>query len=388
MPQATCTDKVLVIDDELGPRESLRMLLKHEFDVRCVDSVDAGVKSFREWQPHVVVLDIRMPDKSGIEGLREIRAMDPNVSVIMLTGYGALETAQEALRLNATDYLRKPFDTKEMIENIRRCAERTRLERRRNRTERGLKVLNQRLLGELSQMERMAALGQASAELLHDLRNPLTIVLGYVEILADHLAKAKTELGSHYDETAKFIDIIEKNVERCQQLARMWKDEDTAGLQIEPVGIADLMEEVRASTEFLAADEHASVQYDLEANGARVMASRPQLLRAVHNVVSNAIHAVAETGGCIRIISRQGDDDVQIQVVDNGCGIATEDLKRIFEPYFTKKLNGKGTGLGLAITKRIVEDCRGGIDVVSRPGEGTAVTLRLPLMKEGGASPA
>jgi len=107
-------EKVLVIDDELGPRESLRFLLKNEYRVLCADSVDEGIRLLKAEEPDVVVMDIRMPKKSGIEGLKEIRAVDPYVSVIMLTGYARLETAQEALRQGATDYLKKPFDTHEM----------------------------------------------------------------------------------------------------------------------------------------------------------------------------------------------------------------------------------------------------------------------------------
>ena len=112
--------KVLVIDDEFGPRESIRFLLKGSYKVFCADSVDQGVAMLREQHPDLVIMDIRMPRKSGIEGLREIREHDKVVSVVMLTGYGALETAQEALRLGATDYLSKPFDTTAMLATVKR----------------------------------------------------------------------------------------------------------------------------------------------------------------------------------------------------------------------------------------------------------------------------
>ena len=106
--------KVLIIDDERGPRESLRILLKTNYDVYCADCVQDGLKLLQENLPDIVIMDIRMPGKSGIEGLREVRAIDPLVSVVMLTGYGSLETAQQALRLGATDYLNKPFDAHEL----------------------------------------------------------------------------------------------------------------------------------------------------------------------------------------------------------------------------------------------------------------------------------
>ena len=128
METAAPLPRVLVIDDEMGPRESLRILLKLECEVMCASSVNEGLRLFSEKTPDLVIMDIRMPDHSGIDGLREIRKLDPQVSVIMLTGYGTLETAQEALRLGANDYLKKPFDTGDIFRIVRQNIKRTRHE--------------------------------------------------------------------------------------------------------------------------------------------------------------------------------------------------------------------------------------------------------------------
>ena len=128
-------------------------------------------------------MDIRMPGMTGIDGLRLIRQIDPHLSVIMLTGFGALETAKEALRLGANDYISKPFDAREMREVIGRNVERTRLHRTSENAADEIKELNNRLLEELAQKDRLASLGQASAEFVHDIGNPLTIVWGYVQLL-------------------------------------------------------------------------------------------------------------------------------------------------------------------------------------------------------------
>src|SRR4051795_6775451 len=129
MTVATALPQILVIDDEMGPRESLRMLLKTDYDVHTADCVEAGIKLLKEKNPDTIVMDIRMPGVSGIEGLRQIREIDPHLSVIMLTGFGALDTAKEALRLGANDYISKPFDAREMREVIGRNVERTRIHR-------------------------------------------------------------------------------------------------------------------------------------------------------------------------------------------------------------------------------------------------------------------
>src|SRR2546428_183829 len=164
MTASTNLPLVLVIDDEIGPRESLRMLLKPNYQVHTASCVEAGLKLLKEKPADTIVMDIRMPGLTGIEGLRKIREIDPHLSVIMLTGFGALETAKEALRLGANDYISKPFDAREMREVIGRNVERTRIQRTGVNAAAEIKELNHRLLKELAQKERLASLRQASAQ--------------------------------------------------------------------------------------------------------------------------------------------------------------------------------------------------------------------------------
>src|SRR5437868_9715140 len=216
MTVASDLPHVLVIDDEMGPRESLRMLLKPNYQVHTADCVEAGINLLKEKQPDTIVMDIRMPGVSGIEGLRQIREIDPNLSVVMLTGFGALETAKEALRLGANDYISKPFDAREMREVIGRNVERTRIHRSGVNAASEIKELNNRLLKEIAQKERLASLGQASAEFVHDLGNPLTIVWGYVQLLAKKLEQSEKEDGAT-NQTAKELQIIEQSVRHCRE---------------------------------------------------------------------------------------------------------------------------------------------------------------------------
>src|ERR1700675_4831205 len=146
MTVASDLPQILVIDDEMGPRESLRMLLKTDYQVYTADCVEAGIKLLQEKRPDTIVMDIRMPGMTGIDGLRRIREIDPNLSVIMLTGFGALETAQEALRLGANDYISKPFDAREMEQVIERNVERTRVHRTSESAAAEIRELNNRLL--------------------------------------------------------------------------------------------------------------------------------------------------------------------------------------------------------------------------------------------------
>lgn len=379
--------KVLVIDDEIGPRESLRILLKNDYQVHCAESVNRGVELLREIRPDVVVMDIRMPGKSGIEGLREIRALDPQIAVIMLTGYGALETAQEALRLGASDYIKKPFDTREMMEIIRTNVRRTTLNRKRAVTERDLQELNSRLTSELAKKDRMASLGQASAELVHDLRNPLTVVLGYVQILSEDLQKARQTQNGSFESSTEYISMIERNIERCRALIETWQDLGKANRPpARPISPANILREVVDAQRTLALSRHAELVLEMKDTDALVSGDAVQLGRALQNLIGNALDALRPNSGRVVITAGIHEQAYRIVVRDNGVGIPEENLPYLFEAYFTTKSANKGTGLGLFITRRIVEDHKGSIAVTSRLGEGTEMTVRLPLWLESQAA--
>lgn len=373
--------KILVIDDELGPRESLRILLKGIYDVETIDNVDAGVERIKEDPPDLIIMDIRMPGKTGIQGLREIRDIDPDVGVIMLTGFGALETAQEALRLGANDYLKKPFDTKEIMKVISKQIDRRDVHVRRMAAANELQKLNASLVGELAEKERMANIGQASAELVHDIRNPLTIVISYVELLSDQLRRCKEGLGEEFQETAEYMNIIEKNVARCQDMASSWQNQASTDLsKLQVISIEHLLADLVSGVEPLAASCNARLTCAVECEDVQVEVSQGQLLRAIHNIIANAIHAVADQHeGLIQIKASQVGNELELAVQDNGEGMDEDRLAKVFEPYYTTKDKSKGTGLGLYITKKIIEDHNGFIRINSQPGEGSLVTIRLPI---------
>ena len=374
---------VLVIDDERGPRESLRILLKNEFSVHCAESVDMGVEALKAERPDVIIMDIRMPKKDGIQGLHEIRRIDAHVSIVMLTGFGSMETAQQALRFGATDYLNKPFDISEMRQVVTRYAKRSRLERKRGEMMIQLEQMNEGLKRDVADKERLAALGQTSAELIHDLRNPLMIVAGYVDLLSREIDKSKDLMGEEYSRASEYLDVIQKNVCRCSDLAHMWRKLGNADItKFSPLELKQIVEDMRSGVEPLLSNGEVRVEYGDVSGTAMVNGSRAQLLRAFHNVVANAIHAAAKGGGRIRVACETSGEKIVIRVEDNGCGMTPEVMHRMFEPYFTTKVEGEGLGLGMAITKRIIEDHQGTIRVSSTPGVGTTVIVRLPLWKE------
>lgn len=373
--------EILVIDDEVGPRESLRMLLKTDYQVRTADCVETGLKFLKEKRPDTIVMDIRMPGMSGIEGLRKIREIDPHLSVIMLTGFGALETAREALRLGANDYISKPFDAGEMRQVIERNVERTRVQRTSESAATDIKELNSRLLKELAQKERLASLGQASAEFVHDLGNPLTIVWGYVQLLAKKLEKSENSGAPENVASVKELNIIEENVRLCRELLTMWQSYGSVeACPRKPISVSDIVRDVLKGVGPMAAQSGIELKSDVCKDPCTLQGDAIQIKRAIQNVVINALQASADKKGAVTISCVQKDFYVDIVAEDAGPGINPEQMNKIFDPYFTTKQGKSGTGLGLYITKKVVEDHNGSIKVDSMPGAGTVFTIRLPLL--------
>ncbi len=380
MTVSTDLPQILVIDDEIGPRESLRMLLKPNYQVQTADCVETGIKLLQEKKPDTVVMDIRMPGITGIDGLRKIREIDPHLPVIMLTGFGALETAKEALRLGANDYISKPFDAREMQEVISRNVERTRIQRTTEHAAAEIKELNNRLLQQLAQKERLAALGQASAEFVHDLGNPLTIVWGYVQLLARRLEKSENDGAVENASSVKELKIIEQHVRTCRELLTMWQSYGSVEASPpKPISVSVILREVVKGVTAMAAQNGVELSVTICEDPCTLLGDAVQISRAIQNVIINAVQASAEKGGSVTVTCMQKDFYIDLRIEDAGAGMSPAQMSKIFDPYFTTKQAKSGTGLGLYIAKKVVEDHSGSIKVESTPDVGTIFTIRLPL---------
>ena len=153
--------RVLVVDDEYGPRESVAFTLSTEFQVDTADRASEALALLKTNSYSVVVMDIRMPEMDGIRALEELRKIDPTVSVIMLTGYGTLQTAQQAMVNGANQYLRKPPDVDELIDSVRRQAQAAKLRRHQENLARNAAKLNTALKKEIEENEPHVWQGRA-----------------------------------------------------------------------------------------------------------------------------------------------------------------------------------------------------------------------------------
>lgn len=179
------TTKVLVVDDEYGPRESIAFTLATEFAVETAERAAQALAKIRQTQYAAIVMDIRMPEMDGIRAVEELRKIDPLVSVLMLTGYGTLSTAQQAMVAGANQYMRKPPDVAELLAAVRHHVEATRLRRHEAKLAQDALNLNFALKKEIERSEPQIWQARASVELVHDLNNPLTVVIGYAGLMIE-----------------------------------------------------------------------------------------------------------------------------------------------------------------------------------------------------------
>jgi len=248
---------------------------------------------------------------------------------------------------------------------VRSMAERKRMEKElREHTER-LEYLVEKRTGELQEAERMAAIGELAAMVGHDLRNPLTGIMGATYFLK----KKYTSIND--SDTDKMLDIIERNVEYSNKII---KDLLDYSKKIQPglhrmslIGILGDALESFEIPENIVVDQTELSRMEVEVD--------PQMMKRVFiNMLSNAVDAMPE-GGHIRIESHEKGDKLEISLTDTGKGIPEDVFKHIWKPLFTTK--AKGMGFGLSICKRLVE-CQGGsIDVESVEGKGTTFTISL-----------
>jgi len=372
-------DRLLVIDDELGPRESLRFLFKDTYDVTCVDSVDKGVAELKKTAPDTIIMDIKMPGKTGIQGLKEIRAIDQQVSIIMLTGFGSLETAQEAIRHGATDYLKKPFDTDELREVVAGYVRRTKINRKRIAATEHLENLTTQLQEQLNAKEKLASLGEESSEFVHDLGNPLSVINGYVQILIKDIKDKKIQ-GKELN--VNYLEQIEKSVSRCRDMLTLWRERSKrVDSSIKKIPLGDLVTEVAVNAQTLAAGKSAQVHLSKGPSDCLIEGDNVQIFRAIQNIVGNALEALPASSGVLNICWRVDGRRALVEVEDNGGGFPPEKITDLQTKYYTTKGESGGMGLGLFITKNIVEAHGGSLILANNAaGTGALVTLAFPRL--------
>lgn len=363
---------VLVVDDEYGPRESIAFTLSSEFAVDTASRANEALHKLRQKAYATVVLDIRMPEMDGIRALEELRKIDADVSVIMLTGYGTLHTAQQAMVGGANQYLRKPPDVNELIEAVRKQTAATKMRRQQTEMNRRTQEMNEALKQEIQKAEPHIWQSRASVELVHDLNNPLTVVIGYATLLAEE-ARNLANAGAASD-TAKlreYATVVERAAEYCHHLSENWRMASRNQVEYTTVDLCVVAKEVRQVIFF----GNEAIQIEGEAS-APVRGSSFELMRVFQNLFKNAL----EAGATKLVLTIKHDaGQYELKLVDNGSGIPEESIKKVLKGGFSSKSGG--TGLGLSICRHLLGAHGATFELESTPGAGTTVKMVFPAAK-------
>lgn len=228
-----------------------------------------------------------------------------------------------------------------------------------------------------TRMDKMSSLGRLAAGIAHEINNPLAGIL----LFGSNMRKKVSSEGG----LAEGLDIIIKETQRCKTIIQGLLDfaRDT-----EPQRVSTNVNRIVESALGIVENEfhlrHVDIGLALDKEMVNTLLDENQIEQVMINLLLNALHAVAEYGKVsVRSFVDQGSGTIRLEVVDNGCGIADADLKKIFEPFFSTRSNG--TGLGLAISYGIVRNHQGDIQVFSTPGKGTRFELAFPIRTDAAA---
>jgi two-component system sensor histidine kinase/response regulator len=213
---------LLIVDDEDGPRQSLRVIFKDEYDLLMADDGPTAIELVQKHAVDVAVLDIRMAGMSGIEVLERLKYVNPEIEVIMMTAFETTDTIRQALRLRACDYINKPFDLATIRAAVSQAMQRRMLESEIHSSAEKVQQLLVELQDQRVEEQIAKTRGDIYASIIHDINGPLTVISGFVQVLNQRLNRsARMEL-----EDLEFIKdrlrIIGRQVGNCVEISRRY----------------------------------------------------------------------------------------------------------------------------------------------------------------------
>jgi signal transduction histidine kinase len=358
---------VLVVDDEYGPRESIAYTLSAEFDVVTADRASEGLKRIQERPFSVVILDIRMPEMDGIRALEAIRKIDREISVVMLTGYGTLQTAQQSMLHGANQYLRKPPDIAELLEAVRKQAQASHVRRHQARLNREMESMNAALKREIEEKQPHIWQARAAVELVHDLANPLTVMIGYSALMVRE-AKKLSLPGDQNEKFMSYADVVTRAAEYCHHLAENWRQASRNSADFRDLDLVKLVQDVKEVIFF----NNPAIQL-AGCPAAPIRGSQFELTRVFQNLFKNALEAGATR---VTVMVAQTVERYELAISDNGSGMDEDTARRALKGGFTTKTNG--TGLGLGICRHLLGAHGATMHLESQPSKGTTLKISFP----------
>jgi two-component system, sensor histidine kinase and response regulator len=366
-------EAIVVIDDDYAMRLSCRQILvKAGHRVEVFGDGAQGLAGVARERPALVLVDLKMPGLSGLEVIRRIHEIDPSIVVVVITGYATVDTAIEAMKAGAYDFLSKPFSPDQLRMITGRALERRRLQQESRRAELERALVERRFVSFVS----------------HQLKSPLAAVQQYLEVLE--------RLAGNPEIEARREEWIARSLERIREMRALIDDWLTLARvegnhlvgRREPVAVEPILRHLLEVHRERAEERGVSLALEL-APGAYVVEGDPTCIGVLfENLLDNAVK-YNRPGGAVTVAAELAAGEVVVAVRDTGEGIPEEALPRLFDELFqVQRPAGPqvgGTGLGLPICRRIAHELGGQIEVESTPGEGSTFRVRLPAHRAADA---
>jgi len=366
---------IAVIDDDAAIRLSCRKILaKSGFQVETFEDGAQGLEGVARLKAGLVLVDLKMPGLSGMEVVARVHQLDPQIVAVVITGYATVDTAVEAMKAGAYDFLPKPFSPEELRLIVNRGLERRHLALASRRSEMERELLKRRFVTFVS----------------HQLQAPVAAIHQYLSVLKD--------LEDSEAVAAKRREWLERCLKRAEEIQTLIQDWLTLA-RLEGQGLArqrvkvdlrPIISGILASYEEMAAAEHVSLAAEMPESACLVRGDPGCLSVLFDNLVINAIKYNKPEGKVI-ISAEPIGEEVEVAVADTGVGIPPECQRFLFDEFFRVKGEAAkrtpGTGLGLSISKRIVAELGGSIAVESQPEVGSTFRVRLPAWREPASQP-
>lgn len=377
--------RILIVDDEPKNLKILKIRLEKDYELLEAASGEEALTLIENFDPALVLTDIMMTGIDGYELTRQIKSnpKTAQAKVILVSGKAMIEEKLEGYHSGAEDYITKPFNGEELKAKVEVFIKLFNLEAELQVVNSSLETEVQARSEQLITSERMAFVGMHTGEIVHNLKNPLAIIKGYLFKLKSSHPDLR-ELEKIENATDKILDITKNILSSFSQEFKVdmaeFKINEVIEWELEFLKNLDLQYKNRVTT-----------QLDLKSESS-IFASRSHYSQIIGNLVKNAVEAMTSSEKqilTIRTYDQEG--SVCVHVVDSGEGISEENLAHIFEPLFTTK-DGKegrplGNGLGLPFCKRMVEAYGGDLQISSRINQGTEVKLVIPTQAKKSSSP-
>ncbi len=377
---------LLIADDEPDMLKFLLSQLADHYEVLEANDGQEAIEKARQFLPDVIVLDMMMPEKDGLQVCQALRSntSTENIPIILLTARADEAVKLSALQAGASDFLTKPFSLAEIHVRLKNLSDAYRYQRTLARQKQKLEATLDQLAEtetQLVQSEKMASLGKMSAGILHEINNPLNFAKTGAYTLRAFSVQLPKQEQEDYNE---IVRDVEEGITRVSQIVQ-----DLRGFShpnAEKLHEVFLETVVSKSLRLVSNEvKHFEVKTELDADLA-IMGNENQVIQLLVNLLHNASDSLdakdfceSSVKPCITILGEEKGDRIHLLIRDNGTGIEDSHLVRIFDPFYTTKDVGKGMGLGLSICYKIMEHHQGTIKVNTKPDHFTEFDLEFPV---------